>query len=146
MAKMLCISRQVGGLLDVGDLTYNGSVCAGTVGNQGAFQLFETREASDVHVCELQLKPGWGEYYQFLDARNRNPLAGVHVLLGGIDAGTSDERGRVLVRARQQPASLEFTWPGHGIDQPRALRTGRRNGRAAEVLVAPPPPPRKPRK
>ncbi len=116
---------------------------APAIGTQAAFQVVETRGASEVRVCELELRAGWGEYYQFLDARNRNALPGVHVLLDGNDAGTSDARGCVLVRARTQPQNIEFTRPGQGIEAPRPLRTGKRNGRAFEVLVAQPPP-RKP--
>lgn len=114
--------------------------CAGhapAVGNQSAFEIVERRGASEVRVCELQLQPGWGEYYQFLDARNRSALAGARVLLDGREAGTTDVRGCVLVRAREKPAAVALLRAG--ASQPQIVGAGKRNGRPLEVVLAAPP-------
>lgn len=110
---------------------------APAVGGQAAFEIVEQRGASEVRVCELELHAGWGEYFQFLDVRNRNALVGARVLLDGREAGTTDVRGCVLVRAREKPSSIELLRAGAA--EPQRVGAGKRNGRPLEVVLAAPP-------
>jgi Carboxypeptidase regulatory-like domain len=112
---------------------------APALGTLADFQLSEPREDGELRVCELELRPGWGEAYRFLDARNRGPLAGIEVLLDGVAAGVSDEHGELLVRAPARPARIEYQCAERGIAL-RPLQAERKLERRAVVRVAPAPP------
>ena len=106
------------------------------LGDLAAFQVLERRDDGELRVCELELHPGWGETYRFVDARNRTPLKGVQVLLDGREAGTSGPGGRVSVRATAQPGRIEYKADDLSIAA-RPLRAERRAGCVSDVLVAP---------
>ena len=108
---------------------------APAAGELAAFQVSERRADGELRVCELELRPGWGECYRFVDSRSRAPLPGIHVLLDGVDAGTSDKAGQVRVHAPTQPGRLEFS--SDALTPPlRLLRADRRNGCYCDVRVA----------
>jgi hypothetical protein len=106
------------------------------LGDLSAFEVVERRGEGELRVCELELRPGWGDTYRFVDARNRTPLKGVQVLLDGREAGTSGASGRVPVRAAAQPGRIEYKCDELGIAA-RPLRAEKRAGCVADVLVAP---------
>jgi hypothetical protein len=109
------------------------------LGELAAFQLSEPREDGELRVCELELRPGWGEAYRFLDARSRKPMSGIEVLLDGVAAGVSDEQGELLVRAPARPARIEYHGTDGGIPL-RTLQAERKLERRAVVRVSPVPP------
>jgi hypothetical protein len=111
---------------------------APALGDLGDFQVVEPLEQGELRVCELELRPGWGEAYRFVDARNRAPLKGVRVLLDGVESGASAANGRVLVHAPVQPARIEYRCDELGI-APRLLKAERRSGCVADVRVGPAP-------
>ncbi len=106
------------------------------LGDLSAFEIVEPRADGELRVCELALKPGWSEAYRFVDSRNRKPLEGVQVLLDGRESGTSGANGRVLARAPAQPGRIEYKCDALSISA-RPLRTEKRSGCVADVLVAP---------
>jgi hypothetical protein len=106
------------------------------LGDLSAFEVVERRAEGEVRVCELELRPGWGDTYRFVDARNRTPLKGVQVLLDGREAGTSGASGRVSLRAAAPPGRIEYKSDELSI-APRPLHAERRAGTVADVLVAP---------
>ncbi|MBK7643020.1 MAG: carboxypeptidase regulatory-like domain-containing protein [Planctomycetes bacterium] len=107
---------------------------APAVGGMAAFQLIEKRDDGEWRVCELELRPGWGECYRFQDSRSRAALEGVEVLLDGVGVGKSDSQGRVVVRSGAQPGRIEYRSDALGI-APRSLRADRRTGCFANVRV-----------
>lgn len=109
------------------------------IGDLSAFQVLEPRPDGELRVCELELQPGWGEYYRFIDSRTLAPLPGVHVLCDDVDCGASDEGGRVLVRAAAKPGRIEYRADALGA-QSRPLKVDRRTGCTSDVRVATSPP------
>jgi len=106
------------------------------LGDLSDFQVVEVRAEGELRVCELSLPPGWGESYRFVDSRNRSPMKGMRVLLDGVEAGTSNAGGRVLVQAATRPGRIEYKNDELGI-APRSVRADRRTGCSTEVRVDP---------
>lgn len=87
-------------------------------------------ELGGEEVGELVLEPGWGLMFVAHELDGELPfLKGVEVLLEGRAVGSTDSRGRVVVQAAEEPASIELTHPDYdyvigGVDPAtRKLRT-----------------------
>lgn len=81
----------------------------------GTLDSFAVRTISDGRLrrtCEVNLRPGWGEYVRAENQRNRRAIAGVAVLVDGHEVAKTDEQGYALVSARDKPSSVTLKLDG----------------------------------
>lgn len=108
-------------------------------GDTSDFQRILEGSDPEHRVCDLELRRGWAERLIAFDNQERQPVAGVTVLLDGEPAGTTDAHGRVDLEAEAAPeqitiASGEYFLVGGDVDR----ETGRaqsRFGQPLEIIV-----------
>jgi len=71
------------------------------------------RIESGVGVVETRLTPGFGQFFLVTTHdRGLRPIAGVELLADGASIGRTDERGVVFLEGEEEPARIEFRYPG----------------------------------
>ena len=66
-------------------------------------------------AIEVDMKPGWGGPVYVNHSETDAPLAGVRVLLDGIEYGRTDERGQLLVEVAEAPKRVDFELDGFEV-------------------------------
>lgn len=64
---------------------------------------------------ELDMTPGWGGPVYITHKTTYEPIAGVHVLLDGAEAGVTDENGHFHIVAPHAPQRLDFELEGYEV-------------------------------
>ncbi len=76
-------------------------------------------EEETAPVLDLTLEQGWGTLIDVVEPGTADPrgvpVAGVRVLLDGVLAGTTDERGQLLVESDHRPTKIELQREGYRL-------------------------------